>query len=1434
METKKILGLDLGTNSVGWALVEADEQGNPCKIVDMGSRIIPMGAELSKFEQGQAQTKNANRRLAKGIRKLNKRYKQRRNKLIYILQQLNMLPSQIKLSGNFDDPFKIDKISILPISKKQKQYSAIDLLDIRVKALSQKIPLEDLGRIIYLFNQLRGYAGGGEAEDETENNDENESDEKKRNDSYITFGQIIKLSQPETIVYKNKPLKKIKVVFETEDDIIEGDTFLEILKEGESLELMVNIRRSKQGETVTFKLPNKTNWRKKMESLEGELTEFSRAKGREVYLSEYFLEILKENKWVKVRNNVILRQRYQSEFDAVWKEQSKHYPFLNDLPESKLSEILHFIFPGKKQDKYRNEGLEKGLMHVIKRQVIYYQRDLKDQSGLISDCRFEKGEKAAPKSHPVFQEYKIWEQVNKLTINTKTENGINKKGEKKYKYTDKSIPIQLKAWLFEELQTRKDISFSVVLNKLKKEYGLRDNIDFLNGMHAKAKLRGNETKIMLKKLLRENWEILGMENESRQVELWEMLYYEKGNEYDLNSERTSKILAFLKSYAPQLYNPEQTAIQISKIKFSRSYAALSLKAIEKILPLARAGKYFNYKLAEEVKTKIVKLLNENIDSSFEKAAQEYLENNIEVLADGGIMNSFATILIYDKHTAKEYAGEELFTDFRQIKRLKQGELRNPLVEQLINEALIIVADIWKKFGDKPAEIKVELARELKNNAERRAKIYATNRENQKANEGIRDLLVELKQELSLANIEKYKLWVSQENFDDKYMRQYKDPSKSEIEKIKLWREQGHVSPYTAQPIPLSGLFDKASYDVDHIIPQSRYFDDSFTNKIICEKGVNHDKGNRTAMEYFEIGSIRPDVLSKANYVDHVNKYFHGMKRKNLLTTKVPDDPINRQMKETQYISIRIKEELNKIVGNNNVKTTTGAITDYLRNQWGLTDKFKSILKGRYEAILENEKFLEEKYAYYLKMAYAMDNGDEAPEEKLSYELFAKWYNDNFFKKKNNKLVFEGWSKRIDHRHHAIDALVVACTKPTHIKKLNDLNKVLQTWLDDRKEDLLPGFEGSPSELLDEILNLDAAKRDEIFKQIDGFRKIEKPWPAFPFDAEARIRQIIISQKPKDKLLIQETEKSGLQIKMRGQLHEGTLYGKSQGVETYRIPLSKLAGSNFATEKTIEKIVDDFLRNAIGNHLKDYDNKKEEAFSAEGILTLNKKLASKNNKDGLAAPHTPISSIKVYYRDPVKIKKKKGAQDTEDALQRLDRKNAYNDNLYVKTGDNYLFAVLEKSGKRIFDLISFFDAVNLIKEEFNKSVNKKVFNKDAVFKKYFEEKHKAFLLFTLKQGDTVYVPGEEGETITNPASPLYNSFWNNTAERSKGVYNVVKFAKNLQIYFIKHDVADVIARGIEFGSQNAVEKVRERSIKECCIKLNIDRLGNIKPVAGILQ
>lgn len=1439
---KNILGLDLGTNSIGWALIKQDFENKQGEILGMGSRIIPMGAELSKFEQGQAQTKNANRRIARGTRKLNKRYKQRRNKLIYILQELGMLPDQIKLVNEFSDPNRLDKISILPISKNQQQLTAFDLIELRVKALTEKIELEELGKIIYKYNQLRGYSGGNSEPEKEDNNDDESEEKDKRNESFVVFSKVLSLGLPEEVIINKKKLNKRKITIETEDGIVEAETFLDSLKENDSLELQVNIRRAKSGDTITIKLPNKTSWRKKMENIEKQLTDKSKEIGREYFISELLFDVLKENKWAKIRNNVILRSRYESEFEAVWNAQAKYYPFLENLEKDKLQKILEFIFPGQKesQEKLRQTGLEKGLKYVIKNQVVFYQRELKDQSDLISNCRFEPTEKVVSKSHPVFQEYKIWEQINKLVINTKTENGVNRKGEIRYKYIDKPIPTALKEWLYEELQSKKEISFGPILTKLKKEFNLRENVDFLNGMNAKDKLKGNDTQSILQKTLSELWIKFGLDDAKRQIELWDILYNGKGNEYDLTSDRTSKVLEFIEKYAPELENKKSTAIKISKIKFSRNYSNLSLIAIENILPLVRAGKFFDQNFSDTLNDKIIKLLNENVEDPFEKSAQEFLDKNQDVLSNGGIVNAIATILVYDKHTAKEYSKDELIKEFTQISRLKQGELRNPLAEQIINEALIIVREIWRKYGFKPDEVRVELARELKNNAVERGKMYSANLKSQKHNSEIRSKLIELKQEISIANIEKYKLWISQENLQEAYLKNYNDPSKSEIEKLKLWESQGHISPYTGQPIPLSELFNRERYDVDHIIPQSRYFDDSLANKIICEKSINNEKGNRTSMEYFEAGSVNYQILTKDQFIDHANKYFSGKKRKNLLATSIPEDPIQRQIKDTQYISIRIREELNKIVGNENVKTTTGGVTDYLRNHWGLTDKFKVLLKERYETVLPKLAQLE--YDNYKKDTESKAKeyekaGVEFNEPILDEEVFIKKFKSEFIRKKNNKLIIKGWSKRIDHRHHAMDALVIACTQPAHIKRLNDLNQVLKEWLDKNKDKFFPGFTGSQTELLDEVLNLESEKRREIFNQLEKFRAIEMPWNGFPEEAEQKMKEIVVSHKPKDKLLLQYDIKGNKQIKLRGQLHEGTLYGLSGGKEIYRIPISKLAVKTFATEKTIEKIVHPFLKEIISNHLKSH-GKKEDAFSAEGILDLNKKLSERKNEQGNSKPHPPISTIKIYYKDPAKSKKKKTDDEDDISLQKLDRQKSFNNSLYVKTGDNYLFAVMEKEvfnkklkenkTERHYDLITFFDAVNLLKSEFNVSDDKRNFNKEDLFNKYFEERNQARLLFTLKQGDFVYLPDDTEEVILDKASSLFVDYWKNISERSKNIYVVQKFSKK-QIYFLKHTIADTIVRKVEFGSQDCYEKIGEKSIKEFCFKVNSDRLGNISKV-----
>jgi CRISPR-associated endonuclease Csn1 len=172
----KILGLDIGTNSIGWALVE-DEI-----ILGMGSRIVPMGTDKIDYEKGIAITKNADRRVTRTIRKMNKRYKQRRNKLLYVLSQVGMLPDQFKINGEWPaDAKELQNINLLPIERNTIQKTALQTLKLRCDALEKEISLKELGKIIYGFNQLRGYNGGSSEEETKKKAPKEDEDENEKN-----------------------------------------------------------------------------------------------------------------------------------------------------------------------------------------------------------------------------------------------------------------------------------------------------------------------------------------------------------------------------------------------------------------------------------------------------------------------------------------------------------------------------------------------------------------------------------------------------------------------------------------------------------------------------------------------------------------------------------------------------------------------------------------------------------------------------------------------------------------------------------------------------------------------------------------------------------------------------------------------------------------------------------------------------------------------------------------------------------------------------------------------------------------------------------------------------------------------------------------------------------------------------------------------------
>lgn len=127
---QKILGLDIGINSIGWCLQEENK-----KIIDAGVRVFPVGVKEDDYNKsGSEISKSSARRDYRSARRVNFRYKLRRRKLIALLSKFEMLPD-------------LDLINLPPK----------ELYEIRKRSLDERLELKQIGRIFLLLNQRRGF-----------------------------------------------------------------------------------------------------------------------------------------------------------------------------------------------------------------------------------------------------------------------------------------------------------------------------------------------------------------------------------------------------------------------------------------------------------------------------------------------------------------------------------------------------------------------------------------------------------------------------------------------------------------------------------------------------------------------------------------------------------------------------------------------------------------------------------------------------------------------------------------------------------------------------------------------------------------------------------------------------------------------------------------------------------------------------------------------------------------------------------------------------------------------------------------------------------------------------------------------------------------------------------------------------------------------------
>ncbi|MCG3164617.1 MAG: CRISPR-associated endonuclease Cas9 [Bacteroidia bacterium] len=500
---------------------------------------------------------------------------------------------------------------------------------------------------------------------------------------------------------------------------------------------------------------------------------------------------------------------------------------------------------------------------------------------------------------------------------------------------------------------------------------------------------------------------------------------------------------------------------------------------------------------------------------------------------------------HSESITKEENENRKLISLKDLEIIKPNTLKNPTVEKILNQLINLLKSLNQE-GHNFDEIRIELARDLKKNAKERQRITKRNRENEGENKAIEEELLK---------------------------HGFSRVSKKDKEKYKLWKEFNGVSPYEPNKrIELGELFDKALYEIEHIIPKSRLFDDSFNNKTIARTHINKEKDNQTAYDYMK--SKSDEVFEQ--YIACIKSTSLSHTKKNYFRTEgkdIPDDFINRQLNETRYITSETLKLLKQVC--RNVYSTSGTVTDYLRHNWGFGDALMDLNFDRV-----------------------------APEEIEIKEVNGK-----------KKQVIKDWTKRADHRHHALDAIVIACTKQSYIQQLNKLNQTFDIAKDLKEEAIKHkapfNYEVVKNSLANILISFKPGKKVATLKTVRADR-----WGKEPGN---------IGQKT---------------LVPRGSLHEESVYGSNKKQEA--IDIRKL--------QHIEKCAVTWQKEAIENHLLKYNGDLKSA-----LKNLKKdpiKFNDKELKQVTVFINLPVKRYDLQYTATNKFNLKAAAFIVNDNVRRI--------------------------------------------------------------------------------------------------------------------------------------------------------------------------------------
>lgn len=1362
------LGLDIGTNSIGWAVLEKQEGFYDFLIKrDENGELIPSKGSyiFSKSVDANENSKASERRGFRGARRRIDRIRLRKIATLKVLNEFGLCPkfeegelNQWKNkkiypcdNANFIEWQRTGKKHGNSETEKLKQpYYLRHLAATQSGMMDSREGKLQLGRAFYHISQRRGYLSNSEEEQSDDKIDLFKTDVIKLLENCSGSGDFI---QPYEVIFNlYKSDDKVKRLNSKISKVLKKEALLE------------NIRLF-----ILTEFDKPENLGKVMAGI-SELTKEMRGFPT---LGCYFYSIYNtKDKKTGLINRI--RGRYT--------HREEHY-------EAEFNHICAIQnITGELRDKLHN--------------AIFYQRPLKSQKGLVAKCTLEPKRKRIALSHPLFEEFRMWESINRIKIKREFEDKLD------------FLNFEEKELIKNDFLQKTDFEFGKLANKLSKglpyNYVKRPEEVYINGKIDKdgyknaaisfnfamdKKFSACPTISSLKKAIgAEKYDSMPFLNSGHKDEkgkkqisiedVWHCLQMESFGLKDRKIVREE----FAKKH---LQIDEKGIETFVKIKLSQGYGSLSKSAIKKIMPFLKQGEiYTNAVFLANVSEVLGRKISEVEQKQVSEIIRESLDKFRVEKQNKGIVNNYISKF---KENRENSLGNNEFSINAFRKELDYeiahwvGEVK--LASMRSKDVAEISESCWKMFFEAacdklpkevnylttkaiPTFIEEGLRQAFPNDKIDVSKLYhpsamesypkadkklgnpeitsirnpvfdrAMHQVKRLCNELIRNGLVDKDTEVNIEvageiNSASYRralsIWQKEQEeirtwAKEKIIECYPEedrknimPTDAQISKYILYNEQNKKCLYTREEIcPRKFLNKQATFDIEHTIPRSKNNDNSLKNKTLANYDFNryYKKAMLPSLLNVNFNGIEINKESILNYRDNYLKSysFVGKKPSMNIVWNVSLDELKAEYQKFK----RAAENISDAVAHDEVMTKahyTKMKLDYLREKYR-NFEIEEINNQFSNANLVDTRIITKYARAYLNSYF---NKVNVVNGKITDTLRKIW----------GLQGEEDEKDRSNHIHHCIDAIVIACVEKGTVNRISELYYKYEN----------DYFSGNSNPRIH--------AKEPMKNFVDRMKNLHK--------------EVLIFHKQTDRirpLLLNAQKEKAKKLNLRGRLNSQNPYAHIKKKDKLIFAQRKSIAN--ITIKDIENIVDDGIKARIADLTRDVGL---EVFVKDcnklGYMILPKFYDENNNKElsEMIVKRIRLESSKSNLKDYKEIRKM-DQKITQD--KRFDHKHDF---------------YFDKDSYTNYEARIYGDLIPNEKGKF-KNREYRVINHHNIVKNIFESEDRNAALKLHK--DDMF--------LVFDLHPKHEIVWDNNEDLQSRLFRIVKFDENGTIVLARHNYA----------------------------------------------